>query len=123
MSLQGQVAVADSGINLLQTFQNALSLCGSDGVGPVVLTFLDAFGARFAVAPRLCIKVRDTCTQEHSTVLGKLKIAVGYRKGDASAVLASSSGWLSSIAFIVVAPEMFTPVDIAWVITEGRHSL
>lgn len=118
MSIQGQIVVGSTGFNLAQIAKETLSLCTSDGATLAALTFLDAFGARFAVFSRVCDRIHEICTADQSTILGKLKVAVGYRKGDACAILASSSGGLSSIAFIIAATEMFDNEDIAWVMSE-----
>lgn len=118
MSIQGQFGLGTSGFNIVSAVKEGLSLCTTDGVSAVALTFFDAFGARFAVSPYLCSRIRDVCTLDQSTALGRLKVAVGYLKGDASAVLASSSAGLSAIAFIIAATEMFKKEDLAWVMTE-----
>lgn len=118
MSIQGQFGLGTSGFNLVTTIREGLSLCTTDGVTGVALTFLDAFGARFAVSPYLCSRIREVCVSDQSTTLGRLKVAVGYRKGDASALLANSNAGLSAIAFIIVLTEMFGNEDIAWIMKQ-----
>ena len=119
MALQGQFGLADSGLNIAQISRGLIKACTSDGVTSTTLRFLDAFGARFAVSPRLCSQVREVCSRDQQTLLGNLKIAVGYSRGDAPSVLAKSTAGLSAIAFIIVATEMFlNNEDIAWIMTE-----
>ena len=118
MSTQNNLSLGTTGFNLLEQTRNLLSVCTSDGVTAVVLNFLDAFGARFAVSGELCQQIREACNEDRRTILGELKIAVGYRRGDATSILASSSSGLSAIAVIIAATEMYPNEDMAYILTE-----
>lgn len=93
-------------------------MCTSDGVTGVAIRFLDAFGSCFAISPHLSNHIRAACTEKRHTILGELKVAVGYIRGDATAILADSSGGLSAIAFVIAATEIFGNDNIIWVMRE-----
>ena len=118
MDLQGQLNLAESGLNLTQLSRGVISACTTDGVSVTTLRFLDAFGAQYPVSSFLLSKVRDVCVSDRQTLLGSIKIAVGFSRGDATSLLATSRAGLSAISFIVVAIEMFIGEDLPWVLME-----
>jgi hypothetical protein len=118
MSIQGSLSLGETGFNLIAQAKHLLSVCTSDGVTETTLKFMDAFGAAFPVSSQCCTRVREASRTDRKTILGELKISVGYRRGDSASILAQSTSGLSSIAFIVAATELFGNEDIAWIMAE-----
>jgi len=107
-----QFNAGESGLSLMNISKGAMDIMSTDGASPTAVKFLDAFGARFPVSLEILNEVRTIGTKYQQTVLGALKVAVGYRRGDLTTVLCESTAGLSSIAFIVVASDMFESDEV-----------
>ena len=76
----------------LSVFSPLLQSLSADSVTPMAMIQMESLGAAFLVSGKYAAKVPD-CLQRCSSVrLDRLALSIGWRKGDAASLMASSAG-------------------------------
>ncbi|CAH0015359.1 unnamed protein product [Clonostachys rhizophaga] len=90
--VQAQADVGSLSLRGLGLFTDVLAALSADNVAPVAMIQMEQLGALFHVNGRFANSVPELLTRASSHPIGRLTLAVGWRRGDSVSLLAESAG-------------------------------
>ncbi|KAK7218477.1 hypothetical protein V2G26_006480 [Clonostachys chloroleuca] len=90
--VQTQVDVGSLSLRGFGLFTDMLAVLSADNVTPMAMIQMEQLGSLFHVNGRFATKVPELLTRASSHPIGRLTLAVGWRRGDSVSLLAESAG-------------------------------
>jgi hypothetical protein len=90
VSLQSDIGAL--GLMGLGAFSTVLTALSADNISPMAILQMEQLGSVFNVNGSFAAKVPESLTRFSSHPLGRLALAVGWRRGDSASLLAQSAG-------------------------------
>ena len=90
--VQLQSDIGSLGLRGLGAFSDVLAALSADNVAPMAMLQMEQLGSAFNVNGSFAAKVPESLCRFSSRPLGRLAIAVGWRRGDSISFLAESAG-------------------------------
>ncbi|CAG9997494.1 unnamed protein product, partial [Clonostachys byssicola] len=90
--VQAQADVGSLSLTGLGAFTNLLAILSADNVSPIAMIQMKDLGSLFHVNGHYATRVPELLTRASSHPIGRLTLAVGWRRGDSVSLLAESAG-------------------------------
>jgi hypothetical protein len=90
--VQLQSDIGALGLRGLGAFSSLLAALSADNISPMAILQMEELGSAFNVNGSFAAKVPESLTRFSSYPLGRLALAVGWRRGDSASLLAQSAG-------------------------------
>ncbi|KAK0739303.1 hypothetical protein B0T21DRAFT_409658 [Apiosordaria backusii] len=90
--VQLQSDISSLGLRGLGAFSSVLAALSADNISPMAILQMEQLGSAFNVNGSFAAKVPESLTRFSSHRLGRLALAVGWRRGDSASLLAQSAG-------------------------------
>ncbi|PGH22935.1 hypothetical protein AJ80_02984 [Polytolypa hystricis UAMH7299] len=90
--VQTQVDIGVLGLKGLGAFSHVLAAISADNVAPMAMLQMEQLGAVFNVNGKFAAQVPELLTRTSAHPVGRLGLAVGWRRGDAVSLMAESAG-------------------------------
>ena len=117
-SLARQIDVGNLTIQGLSQFSSMLATLSADNVVPTAMVQMENLGNLFPINGDYAAKVPDLLQRCPSVRLDRLGLAVGWRRGDAASLMATSAGGqaVSLLSFCLC--NLYTPQNVGSVLME-----
>lgn len=106
-----QVDVGSLSLQGLSRFSQMLSTLSADNVLPMAMIQMENLGALFPTNGEHAAKVPDLLQRYSSIRIDRLSLAIGWRKGDAASLMATSAGGQAVSLLCVCLCSLLTPAD------------
>ena len=102
----------------LARFSQMLSTLSADNVSPMAMIQMEKLGALFPVNGEYAAKVPDLLQRYSSVQIDRLSLAIGWRKGDAASLMATSADGQAVSLLCVCLCSLLRPDDIGEVLSQ-----
>ncbi|KFY01145.1 hypothetical protein V490_01062 [Pseudogymnoascus sp. VKM F-3557] len=107
-----QVDIGNLTLNGLTAFAPILAALSADDVAPLAMVQMENLGALFLVNGKYALKVPDLLRRCQSTVMERLSLHIGWRKGDAASLMAQSAGGQAISLLSMCIINLYDPEDM-----------
>ncbi|VUC25385.1 unnamed protein product [Clonostachys rosea] len=90
--IQAQADIGSLSLRGLGLFTDMLAVLSADNVTPMAMIQMEQLGSLFHVNGRFANRVPELLTRASSRPIGRLTLAVGWRRGDSVSLFAESAG-------------------------------
>lgn len=121
--IQLQTEITTIGLQGLGAFSTVLATLSSDNISPIAAIQLEKLGAVFLPSGPFATRVPELLARSTAHPVGRLALAVGWRKGDSASLLASTSGGQAIALLVVPLANIFSIGDCGDILFQLCHRL
>ena len=122
-SITPQVDVGTVSLSGLSAFTSVLTALSADNVVPMAMLQMEKLGAGFLISGEYAAKVPDYLQRCSSVPLGNLALSIGWRKGDAASLMASSAGGQAAALLALCLFNLYNSVDAGNILLDLSRKL